>query len=230
LTIMTKRLGTCMAVLAIALQAAGELESARDRQDRAALDKFSNEYAASAQRLANDFDAQLRLALACSYQAEVAIEQRDRKAGRQAAERGIPAAEKATALKPASADAYRVLATLYGQGVTDLMSGLKYGPKAKEAINKAVERAPNSSQVYVARGVGSYYLPPQLGGGSKAAIADFRKAIQLDPKNAEAYLWLGLGLRKENNDAEARQAFTKSLALNPNRVWVKQQLEKTPPK
>jgi Flp pilus assembly protein TadD len=41
---------------------------------------------------------------------------------------------------------------------------------------------------------------------------------------------LGLSLRKENRDAEARQAFTKSLELNPNRVWAKQQLEKTPAK
>ena len=61
-------------------------------------------------------------------------------------------------------------------------------------------------------------------------IADFRKAIELDAKNAEAWLWLGVALRKENKDAEARQALEKSLALNPNRVWVKQQLDKTPSK
>ena len=41
-------------------------------------------------------------------------------------------------------------------------------------------------------------------------------------------MWLGLGLRKENKDAEARQAFQKSLELNPRRVWAKQQLDKTP--
>jgi Flp pilus assembly protein TadD len=69
-----------------------------------------------------------------------------------------------------------------------------------------------------------------LGGGTKVAIPDFEKAIQLDPKNSEAYLWLGLSLRKENRDAEARQAFAKALELNPNRVWAKQQLDKTPAK
>ena len=52
----------------------------------------------------------------------------------------------------------------------------------------------------------------------------------IDPKNAEAYLWLGISLRQTNKDADARQAFTKSLSLNPNRVWVKQQLDKTPTK
>jgi tetratricopeptide (TPR) repeat protein len=160
----------------------------------------------------------------------VAIELRDRKAGRQSAEQGIKFAEKTIALKPDNAEYYRLLGTLYGQAVTDIMSGLNYGPKAKDAINKAVEKAPKSSMMYVARGVGNYYVPAQLGGGAKLSIPDFQKAIELDPSNAEAYLWLGLSLRKENRDAEARQAFTKSLELNPNRLWTRQQLEKTPAK
>ena len=141
---------------------------------------------------------------------------------------GVP--EKTVALKPGNAEYYRLLGTLYGQAVTDIMSGLTYGPKAKDAINKAVEKAPRSSMMYVARGVGNYYVPAQLGGGARLSIPDFQKAIELDPKNAEAFLWLGLSLRKENRDAEARQAFAKSLELNPNRVWAKQQLEKTPAK
>ena len=157
------------------------------------------------------------------------IEQHDRKQARHAAEQGIPLAEKAVALKP-DAENYRILGTLYGQAIADVLSGLRYGAKAKDAINKAVEKAPNSALMYVSRGVGNYYLPEQMGGGAQVAIADFRKAIAIDPKNAEAYLWLGIGLRKENKDAEARQAFAKSLELNPNRVWAKQQLEKTPAK
>jgi len=205
------------------------LESARDQQDRATLQKTIAELSAAAAKAPNDADAQYKLALACSYLAEVNIELRDRKQGRQAAEQGIKAGEKALSLKP-NAENYRILATLYGQAITDVLSGLSYGLKAKEAIGKAVEAAPKSSAVWVARGVGNYYLPSQFGGGAQNAISDFRKALELDPKNAEAYLWLGVSLRKENKDAEARQALQKSLELNPNRLWVKQQLEKTPAK
>ena len=57
----------------------------------------------------------------------------------------------------------------------------------------------------------------------------FEKAIALDPKSDEAYLWLGLAQRKANRNGDARKAFSKSLELNPNRVWTRQQLEKTPP-
>src|SRR5437773_4950852 len=177
------------------------LETARDRQDRAALEKLASEFSAAAAKAPNDAEAQYRAAVAHSYVAEVANELHDRKAGRAAAEQGMKAAEKAVAMKPDNAEYFRVLGTLYGQGITDIMSGLSYGPKAKDAINKAVEKAPKSSAMYLARGVGNYYLPAQLGGGAKGAIPDFQKAIELDSRNAEAYLWLGLSLRKAHRDA-----------------------------
>ena len=214
----------------MAAAAPSPLEVARDKQDRAALTELTAQAGAAAAKAPNDAEAQYRAALANCYLAEVTIELRDRKTGRQMAEQGIKFAEKTVAMKPGNAEYYRLLGTLYGQAITDIMSGLSYGAKAKDAISKAVEKAPKSSMMYVARGVGNYYVPAQLGGGAKLSIPDFQKAIELDRANAEAFLWLGLSLRKENRDAEARQAFAKSLELNPNRVWTKQQLEKTPAK
>ena len=67
-----------------------------------------------------------------------------------------------------------------------------------------------------------------FGGGPDLALKDFQKAIQLDPKLAEAHLWMGIALRKLNRNGEARSALNKALQLNPDRVWTKQQLEKTP--
>jgi Flp pilus assembly protein TadD len=60
------------------------------------------------------------------------------------------------------------------------------------------------------------------------AIRDFRKAIELNAKNADAWLWLGIALRRTNQPEEAHKAIAKSLELNPNRAWAKQQIEKTP--
>jgi tetratricopeptide (TPR) repeat protein len=204
------------------------LESARDLQDRAALQKIVDESAAAAAKAPNDAEAQYRMALSSSYLAEVALELRDKKLAEQAATRGIKASEQAVALKPEVAEYYRVLGTLCGQVVpANVLAGLSYGKRAKEAIDKAIAKDPKSSPAYMARGVGNYYLPAALGGGLELAVADFRKAIDLDAKNADAWLWMGLALRKQNKDAEARQAFQKSLELNPRRVWTKQQLDKT---
>lgn len=207
------------------------LDMARDLQDRAALQKLLGDAMAAADKAPKDAGAQYRAALAASYLAEVSLELRDKKAAEDAALKGIKAADKAIALKPNFAPYHVVLGTLCGQVVpANVLMGLSYGKRAKDAVEKAIALDPKLSAAYQARGVGNYYLPAAFGGGFELAVADFRRAIELDPRNASAYLWLGLGLRKQNKDSEARQAFTKSLELDPNRVWVKQQLDKTPAK
>lgn len=202
------------------LGAVAELEGARDRQDRAALEQMLSKLEHGPEHY--------RAAIAASYLAEVALELRDKDQARQAAERGVKAAERAIVQKPESAEYHRVLGTLCGQVVpAHPLSAFTYGKRARDEIEKAIQLDPKSAQAYLARGIGNYYLPGALGGGPERAIVDFRKATELDPKDAEAYLWLGLALRKVHQNAEARKAFAKSLQLNPNRVWTRIQLEKT---
>ena len=45
---------------------------------------------------------------------------------------------------------------------------------------------PKSPRAFVAHGVGYYYLPANFGGGPENAIKDFKQAIALDPKSADA--------------------------------------------
>jgi Flp pilus assembly protein TadD len=219
-------------VLSLTLTAAAQdLESARDRQDRPAFDAIVNRLSQAALKSPNDAGAHYRLAVARSYQAEVDLEVGDKPGARAAAEAGIGNAQRAVALNPNAADYQRVLGTLCGQVIpANLLLALKYGQCAVEAINKALELDPKSSEAYLSRGVGNYYLPATLGGGLEPAIRDFRKALDLNPKSAEAQLWLGIALRKAGRNAEARAALKKSLELDPNRVWAKQQFDKTPVK
>jgi tetratricopeptide (TPR) repeat protein len=206
-----------------------ELIKARDRQDKAALEKMVGDLKPAADKDQKDAAAQYRLALAESYSAEVAIETHDKAAAKNAAQAGIDAAERAVELKPDSSEYQRILGTLCGQMISGQgLAGLKYGKCALTSVNKAIELDPKSSINYLSHGVGNYYLPAALGGGFDLAIKDFRKAIELDSKNADAYLWLGIALRKVNQPDEARKAIARSLELNPNRMWAKQQLDKTP--
>jgi hypothetical protein len=73
----------------LAAAAPSALEMARDQQDRATLEKLINEYSAEASKAPTDAAAQYKVALACSYLAEVAIEQHDKKAARPARGGGI---------------------------------------------------------------------------------------------------------------------------------------------
>jgi len=221
-------------LVTIALFAAGafndaDLVKARDRQDRPALEKLAGDLRALADKDPKDAAAQYRFALAESYFAEVAIETRDKAAAKNAAQTGIDAAERAVNLKGDSSEYQRLLGTLCGQAISaNGLAAIKYGKCALSAVNRAIELDPKSSNNYLSHGVGNYYLPPAFGGGIELAIKDFRKAIELNPKNADAWLWLGVALRKDNQHAEAHKAIAKSLELNPNRLWAKQQLDKTP--
>lgn len=225
------KLAVSLLLVVSTLSAAGspELRQARDKQDRAALEKIIAGLAANAQKLSEDAVAHYQLAVAQSYLAEVSLELKLRNEARSAAEAGIRAAEKAVALKAGNSEYHRVLGTLCGQVIpANVLAGLRYGKCALENVNKALELNPKSSDAYLSRGVGNYYLPPSFGGGVALAIKDFQKAIELDGKSADAYLWLGVAYRKNNQMAEARKALEKSLSLNPHRVWAKALLEKTP--
>ncbi len=218
--------------LAMTMAAAGVIDDARrarDTQDQRTLEMAAGRAAAAAEKQPQNARLQYEAASIYSYLAEVATEVRDQSGARKAAEAGIALAEKAVAGDPKSAEYHRLLGTLYGQVIPgNLGLALKYGRKTVEELDRAVALDPKSSDVYLSRGIGKYYLPPVFGGGPEAALEDLRKAIALDPKSDQAYLWQGIALRKANRNREAREALTQALKLNPHRLWAKQQLEKTP--
>jgi tetratricopeptide (TPR) repeat protein len=227
-------LGVVLGMVAIAAEVGtGELEQARDRQDLAAIEHMIPQYQQAAQQgLANSRspDPNYRLALAYSYAAEVAIELRDKKKAEALAEAGVEAAKKAVSKKPSDAEYHRILGELCGQVIpaNPVFGSLKYGQCARDEINKAIELDNQLALAYVSRGVGNFYLPASMGGGVDLALKDFDKAISLSPNSGEAYLWKGIALRKINRHAEARQALQRALQLDPDRLWAKQQLNKTP--
>jgi tetratricopeptide (TPR) repeat protein len=207
-----------------------DLEKARDRQDLASLDGMIAQLKHAANVAPHSPQAQYELALAYSYAAEVAMEVHDKRKSEAYADAGMEPAKRAVDAMPANAEYHRLLGEICGQEIpaSPLMGTLKYGPCAKDEIDKAIQLDNRSALAYVSRGVGNYYLPSSMGGGFDLALKDFNKAIELNPNLGDAYLWKGLALRKLNRDAEARQAFMRVLQLNPDRVWAKEQLQKTP--
>lgn len=219
-------------MLPLLCAAADDLAMLRDHQDRQALESRAAALQAEAEKHPGNANGWYRSAVAYSYAAEVAMETGDKKGSGKFAEAGVVLADKAIGIDGHNAEYYRILGTLAGQIIpaNPIAGILIYGKRAKEALDKAVAMDPKSAEAFLSHGVGYYYLPENLGGGPDNAIKDFQRAISLDPKSAEAYLWMGIALRKEHQDAKAHESLSKSLALDPERAWTKQQLAKTPEK
>jgi len=157
------------------------------------------------------------------------MEQRDKKGSSAIAETGMGYAKRAVELNQWWGEYHRLLGTLCAQTIPgNLILAMRYGRCAMDEVDKAIQEQPKSSIAWLSKGVGNYYLPAQFGGGPDKALSDIKKAIELDGKNADAYLWQGIVLRKLNRNAEARKSIETALTLSPGRVWAKQQLEKTP--
>ncbi|MGA8030653.1 MAG: tetratricopeptide repeat protein [Bryobacteraceae bacterium] len=221
----------CACLIGMAADAGNsDLASARDRQDAGALDKLIAQYQSAAQANPASAEGQYRLALGYSYGAEVAMEVRDKRKSEALAEAGMDAAKKAVSQNPSSAEYHRLLGELCGQVIpaNPFFGAMKYGQCARDEIDKAIQLDNKLALAYVSRGVGNFYLPAAMGGGVDLALKDFEKAISLNPNSADAYLWKGVTLRKANRNAEARQALEHAIQLDPNRLWAKEQLQKTP--
>ncbi|MGH9639646.1 MAG: tetratricopeptide repeat protein [Bryobacteraceae bacterium] len=217
----------CTALAWAANVPANALRNARDRQDLTALDHL---IAQAARGNISSSAAQYRIALANSYAAEVAMELHQKKKAESYAEAGIGAAQKAVAQNDSNPEYHRLLGQLCGQAIpaSPIWGTLEYGQCASGEIKKAIALNGHYALAYVTEGVGSYYLPQAMGGGAGLALKDFDKAIALNPRLAEAYLWKGLALRKQNRNQEARAALERALQLDPKRLWTKQELDKTP--
>jgi tetratricopeptide (TPR) repeat protein len=229
---MSLRLNFIIPGIVAAAMAAANIDTglikARDRQDLKSLDTIIAKYKQTAGANPKSAEAQYELALANSYAAEVALELRDRKASERYAEAGIDPIRSAISANGGNAEYHRLYGQLCGQVIpaNPLLGALKYGQCARDEINKAIGLDSKLAMAYVSRGVGNYYLPSQMGGGVDLALKDLDKAIAIDPKLAEAYLWKGVALRRAGRNAEARQALQRSLQLDPDRAWAKQELAK----
>jgi len=113
----------------------------------------------------------------------------------------------------------------------DQTSGPRLGPQIPQEMNAAVQIGPTNPRVWLLRGIQSFYTPLQYGGGLPTAETQLNRAIVLFETDnptppapswgkAEAYVWLGQVLQKQNRIAEARTAYNNALAIQRDYPWV----------
>ena len=115
------------------------------------------------------------------------------------------------------------------------LSGMTLGPKSSELLDRAKEIEPKNPRVWLISGISARFTPKTFGGGADRAEQDLRKAIAMFETDrpvapapswgrADAWIWLGQALQKEQKIDDARAAYQKALEIQPGNQWVQRVL------
>jgi tetratricopeptide (TPR) repeat protein len=132
------------------------------------------------------------------------------------------------------AEAHALLGTVYGlKARGGMISGMRYGPKADGAMERARSLAPNNPRVILLNAVSLLNKPSRWGGDRERAMTELQRALQQfetasAPEDgrapqwgqADAYAWLGIAHMKADQADQARDAFEQALAIRPGYTWV----------
>ncbi len=131
--------------------------------------------------------------------------------------RSITLFKEAIALDDAFALAYTGIADAYSMlcqyGFLDYGEGY---PKARLSVLDAITRNPDLAEAYISLGWIQFAYEWKL----KDSEKNYRKAIKLNPKIAQAHQWLGLNLQTQGKHEEAYESLMKGLELDPNHFVI----------
>ena len=134
---------------------------------------------------------------------------------------------------PNDAGAHLVLSQVYQARITGMMSGMRFGRRAGETLDRALELAPDDPRPLYLKGVNQLMAPgpfgnrEEAGRNLEAAVARFAEGAPPGVfwwGEPEAYAFLGLSYARENERDQARAAYERALELEPGFDWVRERL------
>jgi tetratricopeptide (TPR) repeat protein len=201
------------------------LEQGRTSYDEQTLGAASDAYARLTQEHPNNAQYWYERALANSYRSLAYEAHGDKKKAGHVLDEAIGDVQQSLTIDDNSADAHSLLADLYGRKIgfgMPMFAGPKYGPKVDQENQRALRIDESNPRVYASLGRQYLEAPKMFGGDLDKAVENFRKSTQLDPKNAETFVWLAIALRKKGDAAGAQQALNEALRLNPASAFAKE--------
>jgi len=172
--------------------------------------------------------------LALYRMASIYTGQKKREEAKRALDEADLLLEQATSKSP-TADALALRSGVIGLMIGSSgnpMSGMTLGPMAAGLLDRAKELEPKNPRVWLVSGMSAMFTPKMFGGGTDKAEQDLRRALtyfETDQPTApapswgraDAYIWLGQALHKNDRIDDARAAYEKALELQPENGWVR---------
>lgn len=130
-----------------------------------------------------------------------------------------------------SAEGHALMSGILGMKIGfSPMSGMWLGPRSNSHLRKAMAADKNCPQAWHQKASSLYHTPAAFGGDIEASIEHYRKAVTLYESGSDlatsweyldALAWLGQAYRKNGQKAQAKEAYEKALAVEPDFGWVK---------
>ena len=114
----------------------------------------------------------------------------------------------------------------------DPSRGMELGIASQQSTTAALALGPTNPRVWLVRGQGSMFTPPEYGGGLKTAQEQLTRAVELFAKDApkpgeptwgkaEAYAWLGQVYEQLGDKVKAAEAYKTALSIAPDYGFAK---------
>jgi len=146
--------------------------------------------------------------------------------------------QEATKIDPQAAEAYALLASVYGRQIAFISpaKSIFLGPKVGRALKKAMQLAPDNPRVVLSAAISDFSTPGMFGGDKEKGLQGLQRAAELfareeptDPiqpswGHSRTYAWLGIAYQDRGELEQARAAFEKALEIDPDFSWVKHEL------
>ena len=205
------------------------LKKAQQTFNDAELDRLIAENTPAADQKPDDFELQLLLAKVYLDRCDLRrfkrktfdLERKEDKSLRnqqeELSQRGMVYGERATKLRPTSSEANRVVGELWIHQITGPITGLRFGPKGKSFIERAIELDAKNLEARRALGLMYLYNPP-FNGGDKDKAAETFDQIAATGGDDRCYVLSARAYIKKDDPATAAQRLQKALEINPENV------------
>ncbi len=134
------------------------------------------------------------------------------------AEEGVPFADKSIELNDNFSESYRVKGALISNKISGMISGMKNGSLAEEAIDIALVLDENNPMARIENARMYINKPGILGGDINKGIEIIRNVIKDNPELEKGYVNLGIAYEGNGELEKAINTFKRVLETNPDNL------------